>query len=315
MNLIKKHLRKKNQKDNDNHNEPLHHIFRTNKKTIIKRDNPALSSSKKQIATKARLHQKQILQSIREHLHEPKYPEFLLQILQSTQTQNIMKDLGDTDLLTMLIENYDVVWKNLDDILYQMYNAFLKITSAKVIHLDIKPENIMVQYNPITENNVRITFIDFTDSLSKKDIQSLPKFDLISGIDLYKSPELIRRIRTRSSGKGSFDEYLANALWSLGMVVYLLIYRAFPIDVYYKERKKRSLRELDEFYTKIGNNRSLQKVLFPVKDIPKNKLKYVQDAKALLSFYPEVRLDWLNMKKLLMSSQKRSTNKTKQKIK
>lgn len=310
MRFIKKHLRKTRQTDHDRQsNEPLHHIIRTDNKTIIKRDNPALSSSKKQIAARARFHQKQILQSIRDHLHDPEYPEFLLQILQSTQTQNIMRDLGDTDLLTLLNENYDVVWKNLDDIISQMYYAFIKIIKANVVHLDIKLENIMAQYNPITDDNVRITFVDFTDSLSKKDIQSLPQFDLISGTDPYKSPELIRRILTRSSAKGRFDEYLANALWSLGMVVYVLIYRAFPIDLYYNDRKKRSLRELDEFYNKIGNNRSLQKVLFPTKDIPRNRLKYVQDAKALLSFHPEVRLDWLNTKKLLMSSQKRSTKK------
>lgn len=306
MKLLK-NIFNKTSKQRQQQNEPLHYIIRHND-TIIKRDNPNLSSSKKKIARLARFHQKQILQSIRKHLNETKHPEFILQILESIENQNIMKYLGDTDLLTLLNEHYDIVWKNLDSILEQMYYAFVKITSANVIHLDIKPENIMAQYNPITEDNVRITFIDFTDSLSKKDIHSLQKFDLVSGTNPYKSPELIRRILTRSSAKGSFDEYLANALWSLGMVVYVMIYRALPIDFYYKDRQRRSLRELNEFYTKLEKNRSLQKMLFPTKNIPRDKLKYIQDIKTLLSFHPEVRLDWLNMKKDVFSS-----NKTKMK--
>jgi hypothetical protein len=90
------------------------------------------------------------------------------------------------------------------DVILQMMSAVCHLhTKAKVVHLDLKPENIIVAY---TKREVVIKISDFD---SAKVNPEFPMCELV-GTFPFAAPEVIRRRK--------YDPYAAD-VWSLGVVI------------------------------------------------------------------------------------------------
>jgi len=105
--------------------------------------------------------------------------------------------------------------KDLKLIMAQSLSALKYIHSKKIVHRDIKLENMMVD----TKNN-KTKLIDFGLSCEEPSC----RYRLLVGTLPYYSPELI---------KGEildFNAYEKADIWSLGVVFYLLTYQKFPFE-------------------------------------------------------------------------------------
>lgn len=265
---------------------------------VIKRPNPRATKEEKTRTMKKYKRQKALLDFL--HENNPAKSKLFNQIYSLQQGQGIrMKDLGDTDLRRIYENHYERLSRDLDHVVPQLMDAFLTLFRTGIVHRDIKMQNIMARHQ---RGHFQISFVDFTDSLTKKEINEvLDKFK-VAGTAPFMSPELLNRIwgTKRDMRKGTYQEYVANDLWSLGVVLYMLIYHEHPLV-----RIKRlhpflysNYPSPTKLYNRIRDSKMLREKiteeLFPTVDLPETHKKYVPDVTALLSFDPNVRLYWLS---------------------
>ena len=102
----------------------------------------------------------------------------------------------------------------------QILQGLFYLTKSKIIHMDIKPQNLLIDKNL----NVKIT--DFSISFSyenyPKDIKILLPF---SGTSLYMSPEVL------SNDFIEYKNFNKVDLYSLGIVLYFFAYEQFPFGL------------------------------------------------------------------------------------
>ena len=109
-------------------------------------------------------------------------------------------------------------------IVYQLIKCLVYLhETAQIIHRDFKPENIMI------DKELNIKVIDF--GLSNKGSSEANKFSTACGSPFYAAPEII---------KGEEYSYAAD-IWSLGVVIYCLIYGVLP---FYDENLKSLFKKI-----------------------------------------------------------------------
>lgn len=255
---------------------------------LIKKPNTDLTQKERQATVYGYLKQKRILDYL--HQHNPRKSHLFNEIYQVKGDQMKMKDLGDTDLFMVLKnrELYQLLLLDFDNVFKQLMDGFATLINSGVVHRDLKIENIMARY---VDGHFKISFVDFADALHISQIDQ--PFKLI-GTKKYMSPELLRRVKTSNKEKGTFQEYVANDLWSLGMVLYILLYGNYPYEMF--KQKHPSLVGIisspDVLYDSYWNQRfDLFHDLFP-SVLGKNN-KYIDDIKALLSPSQRTRVQWL----------------------
>lgn len=261
---------------------------------VIKRPNPDVSQQEKRLMLKKYKRQKKLL----DYLHK-KYPQtlFFNQIynINDDQVQVSMKDLGNTDLNTIVRNQFDRLTRDVDHVIPQLINAIISLFHAHVVHKDIKLDNIMANYNQDT-GHYTITLIDFADSMVKNEILEKYNKFIIAGTVKFMSPELLLRVfRTGDTKKGTWEEYIANDLWSLGIVLYFILYGEHPHSKFtklYPSQKQRT-NSPNKFYDKMKQEPELYDELFSTEILPDIKKKYVPIVKSLLSLNPTDRIDWL----------------------
>jgi len=276
---------------------------------VIKRPNQ-LFLQKAQLLQRKYRHQKQIVDIL--HQENPSKSHLFGQIYQvTTKGQSIMKDLGDTDLWKLMNTDYEVVSRNIGPIIEQILDAMQTMIKSNIVHLDIKPENIMAR---VEGGKIHATFIDFADSLHKQLFQNHPRFK-ICGTTKYMSPELLTRFHLEDRTKGEWEEYVANDLWSLGIVIYILLYGNLPYDMFRirckDSRLKRHLNTPWKLYEELKENPELYNILFPLQGLSPEKRKYVKLVKTLLSMDSSKRLQWLEQKQQLASKRRQQQQQKK----
>lgn len=264
---------------------------------VIKRPNPRATKQEKTKTMKKYKRQKALLDFL--HEKNPSKSKLFNQIYGIEQGHGIrMKDLGDTDLRRIYENHYERLSRDLDHVVPQLMDAFLTLFRTGIVHRDIKMENIMARHQ---RGHFQISFVDFTDSLTKKEINAvLDKFK-VAGTIPFMSPELLNRIwgTERDMRKGTYQEYVANDLWSLGVVLYMLIYNEHPLIRIKRLHPflARNYPSPTKIYNRIRESKMLRdkitEELFPTIDLPEMKKRYVRDVMALLSFDPDARLYWL----------------------
>lgn len=232
------------------------------------------------------------------HQENPTKSHLFGQIYQvNSKGQSIMKDLGDTNLMDAINRRYNRLFHDLDHVMEQLIDTVVVMLKAGVVHRDIKPENIMVRYDEDT-GHFHLTFVDFTDALTKQTIDASQEY-IDFGTPYFMSPEALSRDQQQNWEKGPWKEYIANDLWSLGIVMYILLFRKHPIAMFrelYPHQKSSSSSSLEDVYRRLRKDPRLYASLFPFDRLPINKRKNVEDVKALLSFDPNVRIDWWRKK-------------------
>ena len=135
---------------------------------------------------------------------------------QNDETFAIVMELCDQNLDQMLNEKLKKCkegFKPIEiyEIMKQLNNAFKNMVEKKVIHRDLKLENILVKYNDKEHNNFTLKLSDYGCS-RRLDSLSRNKCSTNVGTLIYTAPEILNR---------ELYNYKVD-LWSIGIILYRL---------------------------------------------------------------------------------------------
>ena len=170
-------------------------------------------------------------------------------------------------------------------ITFQILQGLFYLNKSKIIHMDIKPQNLLI------DKNLNIKITDFSAAFSFENYRKNQKILLpFSGTSLYMSPEVL------SNDYIDYDECNKVDLYSLGVVLYFLAFDKFPykLDLSYNLNFSLILKE-------IKNN----KLSFPETEIySKLFLKFInklleKDIKNRFNIYDALNDPWIRGAELL----------------
>ena len=158
----------------------------------------------------------------------------------------IIMELCDTDLSKILLNKLLKEKKGFNvneiyEIMKQLNKAFQIMRENKIIHRDLKLENILIKYIDKNNNNYKLKLADYgsskrIDSFSSKRIDSFSKnyLDSFIGTLVYMSPEILKR-----------EKYNYKCdLWSIGIIIYNLLFGKTP---FFGETETALINNIDNF--------------------------------------------------------------------
>ena len=123
---------------------------------------------------------------------------------------------------------------------FQLLNALNYCYKCHVAHLDLKPQNIVI------DEYLNVKLIDFSISLDYSKIKSEEIKLSLCGTNFYIAPEILFSKSIKIKDLNKCD------LYSLGIILYYLAFGYFPFDLkaedaknYEKIREKRKAKELE----------------------------------------------------------------------
>ena len=145
----------------------------------------------------------------------------------------IVMELCDNNLKNILKEKKGGFNENeIKDIIQQLNNTFKIMINNKIIHRDLKLENILINYINENKNKFIVKLSDF--GVSRKLNTLTQKCQTFTGTLFYMAPEILNE-----------EEYNNKCdLWSLGIIIYQLFFKDPP---YKAEREIGLLRQIEKF--------------------------------------------------------------------
>ena len=177
---------------------------------------------------------------------------------------NIVMELLDSNLQNELKKNGKFSLKTIKIILLQLNSILYLMNEKKIIHRDLKLENILIKYKNINLNEFEIKLSDFGLSkfLEKNNVTST-----FCGTIINMAPEILEN-----------KEYNYKIdLWSLGIVIYQMCFNDYPFKG----------KNLNEIKKSIENYKKNKKLEFECENLSLRKLIY-----DLLEVDVEKRLSW-----------------------
>ena len=177
---------------------------------------------------------------------------------------NIVMELLDSNLQTELKKNGKFSLKTIKIILLQLNSILYLMNEKKIIHRDLKLENILIKYKNINLNEFEIKLSDFglSKHLEKNNVTST-----FCGTIINMAPEILEN-----------KEYNYKIdLWSLGIVIYQMCFNDYPFKG----------KNLNEIRKAIENYKKNKKLEFECENLSLRKLIY-----DLLEVDVEKRLSW-----------------------
>ena len=177
----------------------------------------------------------------------------------------IIMELCDENLLQLLNKRFKNEGKGLNseeiyEIMNQLNNTFRIMKEKKIIHRDLKLENILIKYN----NNKKYTIKLSDYGCSKRLISLSRNCNTYTGSIIYMSPEILKR-----------KEYNYKCdLWSIGIIIYRLIFGESP----YKGEENVLIKMIDKYVNRL------------FKEIKNKELDDL--IKKLLEKEPSKRINW-----------------------
>ena len=203
-----------------------------------------------------------------------------------------MQYLGKTDLFDMVVKDRNLLPK-IATIANQLIQILIYLSKHYIVHRDIKPENIMVVQK---NGQIQIKLIDFGNACKTQDHNCMNK---VFGTIDYWSPEIICARANRTAYAMSAYNMSAYDVWCVGMVMYFILYRTHPKNVYYKNHglhqqmsKKSVQQQLSYLYCQQQLSsfpNDVFKITFQTPD-NLNILMYKNIMEKLLRFNPTLRL-------------------------
>ena len=177
----------------------------------------------------------------------------------------IVMELCDDNLMNVLINRksgFNI--KEIYDILTQLNNTFKIFVEKKLIHRDLKLENILVKYQNKEKSKYIIKLTDY--EVTKKLKTFTEKCTTRVGTLKYMAPEILQG-----------NKYGRECdLWSLGIMIYTLFFKEFP---FYGENENDLIKQIN-YYNE-------------TKNIKKTNNKELDDLIArLLVKEPDKRISW-----------------------
>ena len=163
----------------------------------------------------------------------------------------IVMELCDNSLQKILNErNEGFTCEQIFDIMSQLNNTFKIMYKNKIIHRDIKLDNILIKYKDNNNNNdsninfiVKLTDYGISKQLKNTNTTFLGTFETMA-------PEILE-------GKNHYDNKCD--LWSIGIIIYQLYFKEYP---YKGETQVAIYKKIEKLGNKII---TLYKTLFPIK--------------------------------------------------
>ena len=125
--------------------------------------------------------------------------------------------------------------------IYQIINGLQYLYSMKILHRDIKPQNIL-----INDDEIKICDFGFAKKLKENDLIST-----FCGSPLYMAPEILK-----------FCEYTEKAdIWSLGVIIYELLYKEHPNPSTNKQELIKKIKNNDDIKIPFDINTKLSDLL------------------------------------------------------
>ena len=177
---------------------------------------------------------------------------------------NIVMELLDSNLQNELKKNGKFSLKTIKIILLQLNSILYLMNEKKIIHRDLKLENILIKYKNINLNEYEIKLSDFglSKHLEKNNVTST-----FCGTIINMAPEILEN-----------KEYNYKIdLWSLGIVIYQMCFNDYPFKG----------KNLNEIRKAIENYKKNKKLEFECENLSLRKLIY-----DLLEVDVEKRLSW-----------------------
>ena len=113
--------------------------------------------------------------------------------------------------------------KEIYEIMYQLNKTFKIMNEKKIIHRDIKLDNILIKYE---KNNILNFVCKLADYGISKKLNNFTKCQTYAGTVMTMAPEILKN-------EGENKEYSDKCdLWSIGVIIYQLFFKRYP---YYGE--------------------------------------------------------------------------------
>ena len=173
----------------------------------------------------------------------------------------------------------------------QILNGLFYIHQSKIIHMDIKQQNILI------DENLNIKITDFSVSFSYEKYKENDKINLpLSGTSLYMSPEVLLKAQIDYEDCSKID------MFSLGVVLFNLAYEQFPyeLDYSYKRNFGQILDKIKKQKLKIPERKNYS-VLF--KKFLENLLD--KNIKNRISIYEALEDPWIKGAELLFKEKEK----------
>ena len=161
----------------------------------------------------------------------------LIEYFETDNKYNIVMELCDSDLDIALEKHFSKHRKGYSElelwfIMNQFNKIFFKMTQNNVIHRDLKLKNIMIKYNKddkILGFTLKLSDFGFSKFLCDEDITYTEL-----GTPATQAPEI--KIEKKYNNKCD--------LWSVGVIIYKLLFNKLPFK---SKRKKELIKELSEW--------------------------------------------------------------------
>ena len=162
---------------------------------------------------------------------------------------------------------------------------------CKIIHMDIKQQNILI------DENLNIKITDFSVSQSYEHIKDGGKFSLpLAGTSLYMSPEVLGKYEIDIDDCNKID------MFSLGTLLYNSAFGEFPYQLEYTDRKN-----FKGIYEKIMQNNLLFPIIKSYSTLFKNFLKGLlnKNIKQRYSINDAMKDPWIKGTKLIFKEKEK----------
>ena len=150
-----------------------------------------------------------------------------------------LADSGDIDMIRKKMTDKNYLSETfLAFITKQILDGLYYIHKNKIIHMDIKQQNILI------DKNLEVKITDFSVSLSYEKVKSHEKIKLpLAGTHPFMSPEVLSKAQIDIEDASKID------MFSLGVMLYNLSIGDFPYNLNINLKKN-----FDEIFEKIKNN-------------------------------------------------------------
>ena len=182
---------------------------------------------------------------------------------------NLIKEIIDTkeylyiimELCEYNLENYikkreDLISINeIREILIQLNNTFKIMLKEKIIHGDLKLNNILISFNKLDKCLIKLSFYDSNQFIKQSNLKSI----IINENILTISPEVL---------KGE-EDLSKSDIWSLGIIIYYMLFKEYP---YKGKGEIELLKDINSGKVlKLSDNEKLNDLLNKMLKIDKNE--------------------------------------------
>ena len=173
----------------------------------------------------------------------------------------------------------------------QILKGLYYIHQSKIIHMDIKQQNILI------DENLNIKITDFSVSFSYEKYKENNKINLpLSGTSLFMSPEVLLKAQIDYEDCSKID------MFSLGVVLYNLAFEKFPYDLDYTYKRNFGLI-LDKIQKQNLKIPEIKNFSYLFKKFLRNLLE--KNIKNRMSVYEALEDPWIKAADLLIKEKEK----------